>query len=48
MIFSFKEKRVFQVNICVFVYDSYFGLLILVIILFGTQQRGFEAHKEAE
>ena len=27
---------VFHVNICIFVYDCYFGLLIFVIILFGT------------
>ena len=37
VIFSFKEKRVFHVNICVIVCDFYFGLLILVIIFFGTQ-----------
>ena len=34
VIFPFKEKRFFYVNIC----DYYFELLIFVIILFGTQQ----------
>ena len=37
MVFPFKEKRVFHVNICVFVYDCYLELIILVVILFGTQ-----------
>ena len=35
--FSFQKERVFHVNICALVYDCYFGLLILLIILFGNQ-----------
>ena len=35
--FSLQRERVFHVNICVLVCDYYFGLLIFVIILFGTQ-----------
>ena len=37
MVFPFEKKRVFHVNICVFVYDCYLELIILVAILFGTQ-----------
>ena len=36
--FSLQREKVFHVNICVLVCDCYFELLILVIILFGTQQ----------
>ena len=32
--FSLQRERVFYVNICVFVCDCYFRLLILLIILF--------------
>ena len=35
--FSLQRERVLCVNICVIVCDCYFGLLIFVIILFGTQ-----------
>ena len=35
--FSLKKERVFHVNICALVYNCYFGLLILLIILFGNQ-----------
>ena len=38
VVFSLQRERVFYVNICILVYDYYFGLLIFVIILFGTQQ----------
>ena len=34
--FSLQRERVFYVNICVFVCDCYFRLLILLIILFET------------
>ena len=36
--FSLQRERVLCVNICVIVCDCYFGLLILLIILVGTQQ----------
>ena len=35
--FFLQRERVFCVNTCVLVCDCYFGLLIFVIILFGTQ-----------
>ena len=38
VVFSLQKERGFYVNICVVVCDYYFGLLILLIILFGTQQ----------
>ena len=34
--FSLQRERVFYVNICIFVCDCYFRLLILLIILFET------------
>ena len=37
VIFFLQGERVFHVNMC-FVCDYYSGLLIFVIILFGTQQ----------
>ena len=39
--FSLQRKRVFRINIYIYIYilcDCYFGLLILLIISFGTQQ----------
>ena len=36
--FSLQRERVFHVNVCILVCDYYFGLLIFVVILFGTQQ----------
>ena len=36
--FSLQGERVFYVNICIFVCDCYLELIILEIILFGTQQ----------
>ena len=38
VVFSLQRERVFHVNICVLVCDCYFGLLILLITLFETQQ----------
>ena len=38
VVFSLQRKRVFHVNICTLVCDRYFGLLILLITLFGSQQ----------
>ena len=38
IIFFPARERVFHVNICVIVCNCYFGLLIFLIILFGTQQ----------
>ena len=37
MVFSLQRERIFHVNICILVCDCCFGLLIFVIILFGTQ-----------
>ena len=37
--FSLQRERFFHVNICVFVCDCYFELLVFVIILFRTQQQ---------
>ena len=42
VVFSLQRERIFHVNICIFVYDSYFGLLMFVIILFGTQHLGIK------
>ena len=42
IVFSLQRERVFHVNICIFVYDSYFGLLMFVIILFRTQHLGIK------
>ena len=38
VVFLFNEKWFFQLNICVIMCDYYFELIILVIILFRTQQ----------
>ena len=37
VVFPFKEKVFFHVKICILVCDSYFKLIVFVIILFGTQ-----------
>ena len=37
VVFFPARERFFHVNICVLVCDCYFGLLIFVVILFGTQ-----------
>ena len=36
--FSFQRERVFHINISVIVCDCYFELIVVLIILFGTQQ----------
>ena len=46
VVFSLQRERVFHVNICVLVYDCYFGLLILLITLFGSQQMVSELRLE--
>ena len=42
MIFLLLRKKVFHINIYVFVYDCYLGLIILIVILFRTQQCGLQ------
>ena len=36
--FSLQGERFFHLNICVLMCDCYLELIILVVILFGTQQ----------
>ena len=37
MVFFLQRERVFYVNICVLMRDCYFGLLILLMILFRVE-----------